>query len=53
MRILVTGATGQVGRRFVPRLRTRRPGGRRADGVRLLVRDAARAEPFTRLGAGP
>ncbi len=48
MRILVTGATGQVGRRFVPRL-LHRAG--RADGVRLLVRDEARAEPFTRLGA--
>lgn len=48
MRILVTGATGQVGRRFVPRLLQRTAPG---DGVRLLVRDAARAEPFARLGA--
>lgn len=48
MKILVTGATGQVGRRFVPRL-LRRAGA--ADTVRVLVRDEARAEPFTRLGA--
>jgi nucleoside-diphosphate-sugar epimerase len=48
MRILVTGATGQVGRRFVPRL-LRRAGA--AGTVRLLVRDEARAEPLTRLGA--
>lgn len=54
MRILVTGATGQVGRRFVPRL-LQRTGANGADGaggtVRVLVRDEARAEPFTRLGA--
>ncbi|BBA95958.1 putative NAD-dependent epimerase/dehydratase [Actinacidiphila reveromycinica] len=49
MRILVTGATGQVGRRFVPRLMQR--AGRGDDTVRVLVRDEARAEPFTRLGA--
>lgn len=48
MKILVTGATGQVGRRFVPRL-LRRAGA--ADTVRLLVRDKTRVEPFTRLGA--
>ncbi|MBD0734531.1 NAD-dependent epimerase/dehydratase family protein [Streptomyces sp. CBMA29] len=48
MKILVTGATGQVGRRFVPRL-LQRAG--TADTVRVLVRDEARAEPFTRLGA--
>ncbi|WP_329401892.1 NAD-dependent epimerase/dehydratase family protein [Streptomyces melanogenes] len=36
MRILVTGATGEVGRRFVPRLV------QRADVVRVLVRDEAR-----------
>lgn len=48
MRILVTGATGQVGRRFVPRLPARvGPAG----SVRLLVRDETRAEPLTRLGA--
>ncbi|WP_435128111.1 NAD-dependent epimerase/dehydratase family protein [Actinacidiphila sp. bgisy144] len=49
MRILVTGATGQVGRRFVPRLLER--AGRGGDTVRVLVRDQARAEPFTKLGA--
>lgn len=48
MRILVTGATGQVGRRFVPRLLTRAG---TADTVRVLVRDEARAEPFAGLGA--
>ncbi|KUN05234.1 epimerase [Streptomyces yokosukanensis] len=48
MLTLVTGATGQVGRRFVPRLLgQRRPG----EGVRVLVRDAARAERFAALGA--
>lgn len=46
--ILVTGATGQVGRRFVPRLLQWRAAGER---VRVLVRDAARAEQFTALGA--
>lgn len=54
MRILVTGATGQVGRRYVPRLVRRAapalPGGS-GDTVRVLVRDAARAEPFAALGA--
>lgn len=54
MRILVTGATGQVGRRFVPRL-LRRAGtvgiAGTADTVRVLVRDRARAESFTALGA--
>lgn len=48
MRILVTGVTGQVGRRFVPRLMQRIGAD---DTVRLLVRDETRAEPFTRLGA--
>lgn len=48
MRILVTGATGQVGRRLVPRL-LQRAGG--AGTVRLLVRDPVRAEPLARLGA--
>ncbi|WP_370079361.1 NAD-dependent epimerase/dehydratase family protein [Streptacidiphilus sp. MAP12-16] len=46
--ILVTGATGQVGRRFVPRLLQWRAEGER---VRVLVRDEARAERFTALGA--
>ncbi|MEV5958405.1 NAD(P)-dependent oxidoreductase [Streptomyces sp. NPDC051987] len=45
---LVTGTTGQVGRRFVPRLLAQtRPGER----VRVLVRDAARGERFAALGA--
>jgi nucleoside-diphosphate-sugar epimerase len=44
--ILVTGATGQVGRRFVPRL-AHWAG---SDTVRVLVRDAARAEGLARLG---
>jgi nucleoside-diphosphate-sugar epimerase len=48
MLTLVTGATGQVGRRFVPRLlQSAAPG----DEVRVLVRDAARAERFAELGA--
>ncbi|MEU6505091.1 MULTISPECIES: NAD(P)-dependent oxidoreductase [unclassified Streptomyces] len=48
MLTLVTGTTGQVGRRFVPRLLAQtRPGER----VRVLVRDAARGEPFAELGA--
>ncbi|MEU0406562.1 NAD(P)-dependent oxidoreductase [Streptomyces griseorubiginosus] len=48
MLTLVTGTTGQVGRRFVPRLIAQsRPGER----VRVLVRDATRAEPFAELGA--
>ncbi|MEU6199257.1 NAD(P)-dependent oxidoreductase [Streptomyces sp. NPDC047061] len=45
---LVTGATGQVGRRFVPRLVQQAQGGER---VRVLVRDAASGEPFAALGA--
>ncbi|MDH6142736.1 nucleoside-diphosphate-sugar epimerase [Kitasatospora sp. GP30] len=45
-RILVTGATGQVGQRFVPRL-VHWAG---TDTVRVLVRDAARAEALARLG---
>jgi nucleoside-diphosphate-sugar epimerase len=45
MTILVTGATGRVGERFVPRLlRTDVP-------VRVLVRDASRAEALAKLGA--
>ncbi|MEV1019110.1 NAD(P)-dependent oxidoreductase [Streptomyces sp. NPDC050264] len=48
MLTLVTGATGQVGRRFVPRLlQSTAPG----DEVRVLVRDAARGERFAELGA--
>ncbi|MFC8428941.1 NAD-dependent epimerase/dehydratase family protein [Streptomyces sp. NPDC057253] len=48
MLTLVTGTTGQVGRRFVPRLLAQsRPGER----VRVLVRDASRGEPFAELGA--
>ncbi|MET9496983.1 NAD(P)-dependent oxidoreductase [Streptomyces sp. NPDC006552] len=48
MLTLVTGATGQVGRRFVPRLLQN---GAPGDEVRVLVRDAARAERFAELGA--
>ncbi|MEW2166154.1 NAD-dependent epimerase/dehydratase family protein [Streptomyces sp. NPDC007084] len=48
MLTLVTGTTGEVGRRFVPRLLQQAPPG---DGVRVLVRDASRAEPFAALGA--
>ncbi|MDT0266892.1 NAD(P)-dependent oxidoreductase [Streptomyces sp. DSM 44915] len=48
MLTLVTGATGQVGRRFVPRLLHGAPTGER---VRVLVRDAARGERFAELGA--
>lgn len=48
MLTLVTGATGQVGRRFVPRLLRGAPPG---DAVRVLVRDAARGERFAELGA--
>lgn len=48
MLTLVTGTTGQVGRRFGPRLLAQsRPGER----VRVLVRDEARAERFAELGA--
>lgn len=48
MQTLVTGTTGQVGRRFVPRLLAQARAGER---VRVLVRDAARGEPFAELGA--
>ncbi|MFZ3594475.1 NAD-dependent epimerase/dehydratase family protein [Streptomyces sp. BH104] len=48
MLTLVTGATGQVGRRFVPRLLQGAP---QADRVRVLVRDEARGERFAELGA--
>ncbi|MEU6394887.1 NAD(P)-dependent oxidoreductase [Streptomyces sp. NPDC046939] len=48
MLTLVTGATGQVGKRFVPRLlQSAAPG----DEVRVMVRDASRAERFAELGA--
>lgn len=48
MLTLVTGATGKVGQRFVPRLlQNPAPG----DRVRVLVRDAARGERFAALGA--
>lgn len=47
--ILVTGATGQVGRRLVPRLLAwREPG----DEVRVLVRTEEAAQRFAALGAG-
>ncbi|WP_037610057.1 NAD-dependent epimerase/dehydratase family protein [Streptacidiphilus rugosus] len=46
--ILVTGATGQVGRRFVPRLLQWAAAG---ETVRVLVRDEERAARFTTLGA--
>ncbi|MFE2421132.1 NAD-dependent epimerase/dehydratase family protein [Streptomyces hokutonensis] len=48
MLTLVTGATGQVGRRFVPRLLAQSRAGER---VRVLVRDETRGEPFAELGA--
>lgn len=46
--ILVTGATGQVGKRLVPRLLSWREGG---DEIRVLVRTAQAAEHFAGLGA--
>lgn len=48
MLTLVTGVTGQVGRRFVPRLLRRTAPG---DTVRVLVRDEERGAPFAALGA--
>ncbi|MEV0633739.1 NAD-dependent epimerase/dehydratase family protein [Streptomyces sp. NPDC050619] len=48
MLTLVTGTTGQVGRRFVPRLLQQTQAG---DQVRVLVRDEERAAPFADLGA--
>ncbi|SER79779.1 Nucleoside-diphosphate-sugar epimerase [Streptomyces sp. yr375] len=48
MLTLVTGTTGQVGRRFVPRLLAQAGPQER---VRVLVRDAARGERFAELGA--
>ncbi|OQR61333.1 epimerase [Streptomyces maremycinicus] len=48
MLTLVTGTTGQVGRRFVPRLLAQSTAGEK---VRVLVRDAARGERYAELGA--
>ncbi|MFD5870134.1 NAD-dependent epimerase/dehydratase family protein [Streptomyces sp. NPDC060322] len=48
MRILVTGATGEVGRRFVPRLLRRAAPG---DTVRVIVREGSRGDAFAALGA--
>lgn len=48
MLTLVTGTTGQVGRRFVPRLIAQ---SRAGEQVRVLVRDEARGEPYAELGA--
>jgi nucleoside-diphosphate-sugar epimerase len=45
MKILVTGATGKVGSRFVPRLLAK------GYQVRILVRDAAKASALVELGA--
>jgi nucleoside-diphosphate-sugar epimerase len=45
MRVLVTGATGRVGSRFVPRLLEA------GEEVRVLARDGGRAEPLARRGA--
>src|ERR1700761_983815 len=47
MKILVTGATGKVGSRLVPRLLAK------GHDVRILVRDAARASALIELGASP
>ncbi len=45
MRLLVTGATGRVGSRLVPRLL------KRSDTVRVLLRSREQAESFRKLGA--
>lgn len=45
MKILVTGATGKVGSRFVPRLLSK------GYDVSILVRDASKASEFAKLGA--
>ena len=45
MKILVTGATGKVGSRFVPRMLAK------GYDVRILVRDAAKASALAELGA--
>ncbi|MGW3910146.1 NAD-dependent epimerase/dehydratase family protein [Streptomyces sp. NPDC005070] len=54
MLTLVTGTTGEVGRRFVPRLLRQAPAG---DRVRILVRDESRATALAGLtgptGRGP
>ncbi|MGW0968396.1 NAD-dependent epimerase/dehydratase family protein [Streptomyces sp. NPDC002516] len=54
MLTLVTGTTGEVGRRFVPRLLRAAPAG---DRVRILVRDESRAKDLAGLtgptGLGP
>jgi uncharacterized protein YbjT (DUF2867 family) len=44
MKILVTGATGKVGSRFVPRLLAK------GHDVSILVRDAAKASALAELG---
>src|ERR1700743_1296710 len=45
MKILVTGATGKVGSRFVPRMLAK------GHDVSILVRDAAKAAALVALGA--
>jgi nucleoside-diphosphate-sugar epimerase len=45
MRVLVTGATGRVGSRLVPRLLER------GDSIRVLLRKEADREPFAQRGA--
>jgi nucleoside-diphosphate-sugar epimerase len=45
MKTLVTGATGRIGSRFVPRLL------QAGEDVRVLARDAGRAEPLRERGA--
>ena len=45
MKILITGATGKVGSRFVPRMLAK------GYDVRILVRDAAKASALVELGA--
>jgi nucleoside-diphosphate-sugar epimerase len=47
MRVLVTGATGRVGSRLIPRLVER------GDNIRVLLRQEADAESFVRRGAEP
>ncbi len=45
MKILITGATGKVGSRFVPRMLAK------GYDVRILVRDAAKVSALAQLGA--